>query len=376
MILTLFDFEGNNLGYTDKIISSYRDEKFNDIGFSEFHINKDDPVADIILQNKYLIAEQDGVFQDIVVGSCFGEDFTIYCRSLNWLLSKMIIPPLSPSGTLSYVIEYFLSSSYGCEILKGHIPSDEDDDAEMSFSTTRAMLFSEAIKSFLSDNRLGHKVRFSHEDNCFYLDIIRGNNLDLYISDGDCTLDTLSIDDDILDVAQSVCYLHSFSTTNTWDAYNNSPTLYQKSASNLGKCYRVSMEKTTAYIFDLTLENGDYIYCNTADGVWKKSAGPPKAFYRYIQDESVSDKYNWFFMSSQDTKSEAVSEVKEKSLNHSFSVSVKNITFLKDYKLGDFVKLQYIQNNKLKTHTCQFTEVTLSRDSMENQENPTLEEVI
>ncbi len=373
MILSLFDFEGNNLGYTDKIISSYRDEKFNDIGFSEFHIDKDDPFADIILQNKYLIAEQDGIFQDIVVGSCFGEDFTIYCRSLNWLLSKMIIPPLAPTGTLSYVIEYFLSSSYGCEMLKGEIPSDE---TEMSFKTTRAMLFSDAIKSFLGDSRLGHKVRFSHDDNCFYLDILQGNNLDLYISDGDCTLDSLLVDNDILDLAQSVCYLHSLSTSNTWDAYNNEPKLYQKLSSNLGKCYRVSMEKSVAHIFNLTLENGDYIYCNTADGVWKRSAGPPKAFYRYIEDGSVSGKYNWFFMSSQDSKFDATTELKEKTANHSFSVSVKNITFLKDYNLGDFVKLQYLQNNKLKTHTCQFTQVTLSRDSMENQENPTLEEVI
>lgn len=373
MFISLFDFEGNNLAYTDKIISSYRDEKFNDIGSFEFHIDKDDPMATVIMQNKYLIAEQDGIFQDIVVGSCFGEDFTVYCRSLNWLLSKMIIPPLAPTGTLSYVIEYFLSSSYGCEIFKGKIPENE---TEMSFKTTRAMLFSDAIKSFLSDNRLGHKVRFSHDDNCFYLDILQGKTLDLYVSDGDCTLSSLSIDNDVLDLAQSVCYLHSLSTTASWDAYNNEPVLYKKQPSNFGKCYRVSMEKSVAHIFDLTLENGDYIYCNTADGVWKKSAGPPKAFYRYIEDNTVDPKYNWFFMSSQDSKYDASTELKEKTLNHSFSVSVKNITYQKDYNLGDFVKLQYFQNNELKTHTCQFTEVTLSRDSMEDQENPTLEEVI
>ena len=54
MGLFLYDFEGNELGFTDKIISSYRDAFWNDIGTLEIHLEKDDDFAPLIINNKYL----------------------------------------------------------------------------------------------------------------------------------------------------------------------------------------------------------------------------------------------------------------------------------------------------------------------------------
>ena len=54
---------------------------------------------------------------------------------------------------------------------------------------------------------------------------------------------------------------------------------------------------------------------------------------------------------------------------------ITDLVFLKDYQLGDFVKLQYTINQKTVSVPCQFSSVTINRDNLDNTENPTLKEV-
>ncbi len=373
MILTLFDFDGNSLGYTDKVISAYQDIMFNGIGSSEYHLDKNDPLYSVTLNNKYLILEQDGNFQSIVTGTCINEDFTIYCRSLNWLLSKIVLPPVSLSGTAYEIVNKMRTSAYGGNILMGASPSFTKT---LSFVSEEATIFSETLKGFLDKEQLGHTLRFSHTNNRFYLDIIKGQNLNFYISEDDETLENLTLSNDILDVFNSLCYKQEFEVLETWHPGANNPPLFQDRSSNLGKCYRINTTEEGYSRFGYDWYNGDYIYCDNLTGTWKKSNGHPEPFYRYLPNEDLAKKYQWFFISNRRTKEDADNELSKKVSKFTFNASAKNIIYLKDYKLGDFVKLQYTQNNTLKTHSCQFTQITLSRDNMENKENPTLEEVI
>ncbi len=371
MILTLFNFEGDNLGYTDKVISSYEDLKFNGIGTGEFHLDKDDPLYPIVSQNKHLILEENS-FQYIVTGVSIDEDFVIYCRSLNWLLSKAVISPVSLSGTLAQVTSGMLSASYGGDIALGSCPETEDS---FSFSCESAMVFSEVIKNLLAPAYLGHTLRFSHEDNCFYLDIIKGNFLDFYVCEGDETLDTITLSGDILDYANSLCYRCAIPVLGGWDPSLNSPTLTSGNEKNLGKCYRVTTDYSSVKRFDLTFYDGNYIYCDTLDGKWKRSTSPPEDFYVYIPDATVGKKYQWFHLSRENSPADATMDLSNQTTNSAFKAAAKNIEFLTDYSLGDLVNLQYVQMGDRKTHLCQVTQVTLSRDSFNNNENPTLEEV-
>ena len=71
-----------------------------------------------------------------------------------------------------------------------------------------------------------------------------------------------------------------------------------------------------------------------------------------------------------------MNDLKNCTLNKDFSAKTRNLVFLKDYMLGDFVKLQYTLNNETVSVPCQFTSVIINRDNLDNTENPTLKEVI
>lgn len=372
MLITLFDFEGNSLGYTDKILSAHQELLFSGIGSMEFHIDKTDPICSVMLENKYLITELDGNAQAIIVGVQIQEDFAIHCRSLNWLLSKIILPPLSISGTLSEIITEFIASSYGGDIILGNLP---DISEELTFSSSSATELSNALQDFLSDKHLGYALRFSHTDQCFYLDILQGENLNFFISESDETLESLTLNSDILDMANSICYLCDLPALGTWNPYTNKPALSQSKPENMGKCYRIDTGNEGCLKFGLSWYSGDYAYSDTPDGTWKKSSGPPGDFYIYQEDSSAEPKYCWFYLAGHRNSDDAMTELAKKTQNSSFTAVAKNITYNKDYRLGDFVRLQYLQGDTTKTIPCQFASVTISKDNMETHENPTLKEV-
>lgn len=372
MDLRLYDFEGNLLGYSDRIISAYRELKFNGIGSGEFHIDTDDPLAHILAQNKYVLLEQDGVFQDIVIGIRLSEDFAIYTRSLSWLLSKMIIPPFSKTGTVADIAQELLASSYGCDI---HFGNAEEFSSSVTFETDRAELLAVAMENCLNMDNAGLRVRFSHDDGRFYLDILKGEDLEFYVSENDCTLDNLTFEEDLLDTANSACYLQRMSVIDRWDPTDNLPTLTNKSPENFGKCYYIPSSADFFFRFNIDWRGGDYIYCDTVDGIWKRGKVPPEDFYFYIEDADVNSKFKWFSLASGTSLAEVQSEISALPTTRRFDAVAKNLKFMQDYNLGDFVKVQFNMGGIVKTVPCRFSQVIINCDSSGCSENPTLEEV-
>ncbi len=371
MVLYLYDFEGNELGFTDKIISSYRDALWNGVGTCEFHLEKDDALIGLITDNQYLFLEDDNNFQDIIVGYELKDDFTVYCRSLSWLLTKMIVPPTSFSGTVSDCVRELLSVSKGCDIALGDLPVINN---EYSVQTDEVTVLSDTLISCLDTSFSGHKVRFSHSDNRFYLDILVGNNLDFYVSENDCTLHTLTLDGDILDLSNSFCFKKRIKYMGQWDPISNNPKIYNNNEGNYATYYAVNTDSSYTR-FGITWKDGEYIYCDSTDGEWKKELNPPDDFYVYVPDSSVSDKYKWYHISRKENYEDALNALADYSINKNFSAKSRNLVFLKDYRLGDFVRLQYTLNNKIFSVPCQFSSVTINRDNLDNTENPTLKEV-
>lgn len=370
MILSLYDFSGAPLAFTDKVRSAYREEKLNDIGTLEFHLDKGDDFFPVLSENAHLLLKQDGGGFSIVTGFELNEDLTVYCRTLNWLLSKMVLPPVSLSGTLFDICSAMLAQSFGCDISLMDCPESSE---ELGFKSDKAMLLSEALKMFLEEEDLGHRVRFSSGE--FFLDILKGESLSFYVSESDGVLDALSLSSDILDEANAFCLKKRFLVEGSWDVYKNSPPLYQSREANFGLCYLVDTTKDSYSRFNLTFKKGDYIYCDTRDGVWKKSVSMPEPYYVFEPYENKKDPLCWYFLSSAESESDAKSELSQKTANSDFSVSVRNLSLGRDYNLGDFVKLQYNHLGAVKTRLCQFTAVTTNRDENGFYENPTLKEV-
>ncbi len=373
MDIRIFDFNGNLLGYSDKIISAYRNAKFCGIGNSEFHVDKTDPLVSVILSEQYLLLEQDGIFQDIIIGSKSDDDFAIYCRPLSWLLSKMIIPPVSVSGNAESIVSYMLDSSFGGDISLGNCA---DFSESFDFETGEVTYFSDSLKSCLTPFNAGFTVRFDHSDNSLFLDILKGDELPLYVSENDCTLDSASLSEDILDLANSACYKHHFSVLGTWNPRSNSPELQNNVSSNMGLCYRVNFSSDSYSRFDITWQPGDYIYCNTEDGRLKGSSEKPDDFFVYMPDDSCNPKFQWFCISDSNSKAEASAYLANIKPSRFFDAKAKNLKFMTDYNLGDFVKVQYFNGKEIISVCCRFTEITINNDSSGSSENPILEEVI
>jgi hypothetical protein len=284
----------------------------------------------------------------------------------------MIIPPTDFSGTIAQCAEELLEVSYGCEVFLGEMPEIKDN---FEIKTDDISLFSDTLKSCLNSAHLGHKLRFSHSDNKFYLDILAGRELDFYVSENDCTLESLTLKSDILDFSNSLSFKKRMAYLGRWNPSSNKPSLYDNDSANYASYYEVQLDSTSHTRFGISWSDGDYIYCNTANGKLKKSTTPPKDFHIYIPDTSVSDKYRWYHISYEDNEDEALKALSEHKLNKNFSSKSRNLVFLKDYRLGDFVKLQYTLNNETITVPCQFSSVTINRDNIDNTENPTLKEV-
>lgn len=372
MVLYLYDFEGTLICCSDKIISSYREINWNEIQTAEFHLEADDPIATAVIEKSYLFLEDDEGNQDIITGYEIKDDLTLYCRSLDWLLSKMLLPPSSVSGSLSDCTSSLLSASKGCEIYPGTVPADFDS---LSLNTSEVTYLSDSLKEFLSPCRLGRRVRFSHADNRFYLDILCGNVLDFYVSESDGTLSSVSFNGNILDYSNSLCFQKHMKHMGSWKPDTNSPKLYENDPENFGKYYEASLSKDIHTLFGIAWEDGDFIYCNTKDGEWKKSKNPPDSFFVYLPDGDAEKKYQWYEISSLSSCDEADAYLKNRTENRDFSAAAESLSYGKDYKIGDFVRLQYTKFGKTVTVSAQFTSVTVNRDNMQDIEIPTLKEV-
>ena len=95
--IRIYDTNFNLLHIENKIISSNWSVHFNHIGKFEIHILAETQAAEIIInnldytKNKILVITQ-GDLQGIVTGIRMSEDFTIYGKTCNWLLSRKVVP--------------------------------------------------------------------------------------------------------------------------------------------------------------------------------------------------------------------------------------------------------------------------------------------
>lgn len=394
MELNLYDFDGNHLSSSDRIISFYADEKFCSIGNGEIHLENDDAIAEILADTPCLILENDDGYQCITVGFTLSkDDFTVFTRPLSWLLSKMIVPPISISGkTPDKIAEDLLSAAHGSNIYLGNSAAF---DTAKDFNSDCAQTLSDALSLCLSENGGGFSVRFSHSDKKLYLDILKGSDLDVYVSENDETLSSLSIEFDILDKASDVCYLQSLSPESVWNVDQNSPTLYNGRSGNFGKCYRVKTSAKSFERFDIDFEHGDYIYCNTRDGKWKKSLSKPNDFYVFpIGSENGASSTGgssstgstggsssenralyWLVQSREKSEDAAKASLCENTEKRDYFAEAKNIKLNRDYLLGDTVRLQYSLCGKTKSIKCRISETEFFAENGEYTEKPKLSRI-
>lgn len=105
--ITFYDFDFNPLCIENAYSSVDWVIKLNDIGTFEAHFPINSTVAKVCLENDYVVVTQ-GDLHAVITGKRAANDFTVYGRTPNWILTKFITPNFTGrNGTieaLSYEI--------------------------------------------------------------------------------------------------------------------------------------------------------------------------------------------------------------------------------------------------------------------------------
>lgn len=316
MDLKFYDLLGNFKGYCNRINSALVNLKYNDVGDTEYHIDIGDPIIKVIFENPFLMVEQDGKYWSIIRSIVENDDIAIYGRTLNFLLSKMVLPAFDEiSNNVGLISQSLLNYSIGCKIKIGNIaPFDKIVSFEKKDEYT--VLLS-SLQEVLSLDGGGFSVRYEKSENKFYLDILRGTEKEFII-------------------ANEEGYGYDFSKELNALDYSN------------------------AAFYNKNIENE-----NTTENVWTEIEAP----------ESTPDIYKWYSVLSSTSELDAKAELSEKKIFDTVNISTEGFVFEKDFSLGDIIKVQFSNNGFIFTQKKRVTGITINDDENGHLENPILEDI-
>lgn len=213
----LYTYEGEYVAETSRIIYSNVTLHFNDIGSLQITISPNNPIMQHITNNKYLLATFKGKYFVIVDYYAMDDEVEIYGRTLNWFLSKMVVPNFADLGnkTIDVIAEHLLSNSLGCNIEKGVFATFE---STQKFSKDKYTVLSDTLKELLTLEKAGHEVVF--KDGTYTLNILKSNIRERFISKQDGTLQSVTKEESIIDAVTDGMYEAKNGDVETWQNIN------------------------------------------------------------------------------------------------------------------------------------------------------------
>lgn len=290
----LYTYEGDYIAETSQVIYSHISLNFNDIGSLQITVSPDNPIMQYITNNKYLLATFKGYHFVIVDYFATDDEVEIYGRTLNWFLSKMVVPDFTNLGnkTVDVIADNLLSKAIGCSIVKGDFATFSEGK---EFAKDTYTAFSDTLKELLQLEKAGHEVVFDGSN--YKLNILKGNVREEFISKQDGTISSVTKEESIIDAVTDGMYKLNSDDTETW-----------KSISR-----------------------------DTKEGMYK--------WYKVLSASSATDAKTEIDVLVPKTILKAVTQ----RLKHGV-----------DYKLGDFLKIQYETQGKIETFTKQIIGVEIT----------------
>ena len=309
--IRVYDTDFKLLKIENNVISSNWTVYFNGVGTFEIHTLTDTGLAEIIIDNmdwannKIPVIVQ-GDLQGIVTGVRLGEDFAIYGKTLNWLLSRKIVPKFISSD---------LPVACNPEEIARHIVANAFSDQENfclgekvglcdidTFWRNTYNPLSEVVQDVLLRQNAGHNVRFDPINKKWVFNIIPPKHSYVILSEAN---------------------KNAFNTEYTYsiDDYYSS-------------CW---------YEQEQPFTNGEF-----PDPVWT----------RYVKDEK-SGIFSSEYVSWATVESEAESHIKEKTVKSEIVVDVFGLKLGEDYNLGDILRVQYTNGKIARTMQKQISGVSL-----------------
>ena len=316
MALRFYDFEFNLIHIEPRFVSSSWSIRHSAPGTFEAHFPIESEVLSVVAQNKYLVAVQ-GDFAAIVTGYDTHDDFAVYGRTCNWILSKRIVLPFEEISDNGGSIAYRLVSDAFGDV-SNFISESVSVGEAITFSKQNPATVLDAVTDCLAQVSLGHEVRFDIENKQWVFKVTASKQNDLVISESLKNASDTAITADILDRADCGYY-----------------------------------EKRT----------------EAADGSTTQS-------YEYLCNSDVaSGIYRWEALLSGSSESEGKSSLMTKKENSTLTLNTHDILYGTDYSLGDIVRVQFTKGALKKTEKKRICGVDIQYKNAEKFEQPVFEEV-
>lgn len=201
--MQFYDFEFNLLLDTGDVISWRYTKYFNAMGTFRAEFQLSSPVTKLVMEHDYLVCTFSGEAV-IITGKEIGNELTLYGRSCDWLLKKRVVLPFAEvERNTGEHIKYLFENAY----------SDCDDMIMGSCLQGETKIFaqryykelSSAVEQALNAENFGWELVFDTIKGKWIFNILKGQDLELIVSEGCKNAAGLSVTGNISEFA-NYCY--------------------------------------------------------------------------------------------------------------------------------------------------------------------------
>lgn len=359
--IVFFDFDFVRLGEFSKFISVNYEKKYRGFGSVELHFPVTEyAVVEVLENNQYMFFTVDG-HSAIVTGWRVGDDIAIFARTPEWILTKRAVGAFSESGVdaVELVVNIVAENCQDMVLIK----TVEIQSATVDFSIDTVTTVYDIVCDILKIPNLGFEITADLSRKQFVFNIISGSERPGLISKSNKTAFDVEYTVDMQDaVTKSGWFERRYENMGDWDADKNRPILKNRDPENYFTFYRITTSHENR--LGLNCVEGEYLYCDTVDGLLKTTPDMPSTQWVYMDNPDVYGLKKWdAVLSGVKVGTQGENEIKTMTVNNSISAEVKNVEFGLDYNIGDVVLVQMEFGKFRKTEKKRVTAVSFYYDT-------------
>ena len=186
-------------------ISSNWQVYYNAVGQFEAHFPLDSELVSVAMETPFLVAVQ-GKNAAVITGKRISEDFALFGRTCNWLLTKRVVPAFeAKAGTAAELVcglaqdAFSDMENFTCEVcgeFTKQISVEKEDYSPLS----------EIVTECLNSVNAGHELVFDVKQKRWIFRVYCGKELELVISEDNRNAVSGEICEDVLDVCSAGWY--------------------------------------------------------------------------------------------------------------------------------------------------------------------------
>ena len=334
--LFFYNYQFDVIEQIPKCISLNITKKYCGWGSVEIHFPiTESRIINMLHQNKELFLVTENV-DAVITGWKLGEDIAIFGKTLEWLMTKRTLPPLSvnqktPEEIAICAVEMAMGDfvDIGTSLGEGTVASYSSENAKTVY---------DVVCDVLKPEKLGFSISADVDKKKLIFQVYKGKTIPVMLSSSNRTAYDGNYSVDMQDECSAVRFDRKIVDMGEWNASTNVPALSSGLASNAFTFYKIA---TAGSRFGLTCTVGEYLYSNARNGIWKTSKEKPRSAWDYISksDESGASKRE-IVLTGTKTLEEAKAELEALKVISKTEIMTRHIFYGKDYELGDVLRVQ------------------------------------